>query len=123
MKVNAFHWVALSVNLCMAGCGTSASSAADWPELAVPIEAVRPLTPMHLSFFYKVNEGVPRGTTILRIHVDELGHTRRVGLVQGSGHPGLDEGAMKSAWNVNYQPYLKDGQPVPVTVVVPMHLR
>lgn len=126
MTLKIFHLATMTAAiLAMAGCAsnTSTSSADAWPALTVPIEQVRPVEPMRLAVNYKVMEGVPRGVTILRIHVDEHGQTRNVGLLQASGHPNLDEAAMKSAWGAVYQPYIKDGQPVPVTVVVPMALR
>jgi hypothetical protein len=34
----------------------------------------------------------------------------------------LDEAAIRSAWGAAFQPYVKNGQPIEVTLVLPMHL-
>lgn len=116
------------VTACLFSCGcttqgASSSAEADWPELIVPIEAVRPIAPMKLSVVYKVMDGPPLSTLILRIAVDKDGNTKRVGLLQSSGHPNLDESAIDSAWRAVYQPYVKDGERVAFTIVTPITLK
>jgi protein TonB len=78
---------------------------------------------MALSVHYKLRDGLPLGTTVLKIHIDEAGKTQRVVMLKSSGKPELDEATIKSVWSVNYRPYLDGGKPVPVTVVAPISLR
>ena len=115
--------------LCTA-CASNPSATANttpsttgWPTTVVAIEDVMPLKPMLTSYVYKLWDGQPSGTAILRIHVSKAGRTQKVGLLQSSGHPNLDEAFINSAWKAQYQPYLVNGEPIEVTVVAPFSIK
>ncbi|AMO25103.1 hypothetical protein UC35_22570 [Ramlibacter tataouinensis] len=78
---------------------------------------------MRLSVHYKIRDGAPSGTTMVKLHVDKNGQTRNVALLESSGKPNLDEAVINSAWGGTFQPYLVNGEPTEVTVVVPFHLK
>jgi protein TonB len=79
--------------------------------------------PIRLSVNYKTNKGLPVGTTVIRMKVDEKGIPQRVVLVESSGRSELDQGVIQAALSARFQPYVVDGQPVAVTVLAPMHLK
>lgn len=108
--------------LTLASCATP-SKGYDWPATVVTVEQARPVKPMRLLVNYKIMKGLPVGTTVLRIHVNEKGHTQNVGILESSGHPNLDEAAINAAWEARYHPCMVDGRPVNVTLVMPVHLQ
>lgn len=108
--------------LALVACASSPNGYS-WPATVVTVEQVRPVKPMRLLINYKIIKGVPVGTTMLRIHVNETGSTQNVGILESSGHPNLDEAAINSAWDAKYHPYVVDGRPVDVTLVMPVHLK
>jgi TonB family protein len=112
----------LSATLMLNGCATT-DARDEWPSTVVTIEDVKIAKPMRLVVGYKVSKGAPIGTTVLRLHLNELGRVRNVSVLQSSGHANLDDAAINSAWDARFYPYIKEGKPVEVTLVMPMHLR
>lgn len=108
--------------LSLAACASSPNGY-PWPATVVTVEQVRPVKPMRLLVNYKIIKGVPVGTTVLRIHVNDKGNTQNVGILESSGHPNLDEAAINSAWEAKYRPYMIDGRAADVTLVMPVQLK
>ncbi len=102
-------------------CATASTQ--EWPATQVNIDDMRFSQPIRLSVNYKTNKGLPVGTTVIRMKVDEKGVTQRVVLVESSGRSELDQGVIQAALSARFQPYVVDGQPVAVTVLAPMHLK
>lgn len=94
-----------------------------WPKRFVRIEDVKPTSRVQMTIHTRLSDAMPNGTVLMRVHIDETGQTRRVGLLRSSGHANLDEAAMQSAWKVAYSPYVVDGQPQAVTLLLPLSLR
>ncbi|PXW94390.1 TonB family protein [Sphaerotilus hippei] len=107
----------------LAGCATPPAARVPWPATVVAIEEVKPVKPMAISYFYNITNGRPAGTCVLRIHVDSDGRAQKVDRLESSGHTNLDEAFVKAAWKAQYQPYVRDGQAIDVTVIAPFHAR
>jgi TonB family protein len=104
--------------LLLAACASTPEEA--WPEREVSIFQMRLREPFPLVYNYRLMDGPPKGRLILRLHVDTAGDVRGVRLIQSSGQPNLDEGAMQSVWKASFHPWRVDGQAVPVSVVLPL---
>jgi len=117
-----FRVIACAALISLVSC-TASPNGYDWPATVVTVEQVRPVKPMRLLVHYRIVKGVPVGTTVLRIHVNEKGDTQNVGILESSAHPNLDEAAINSAWEAKYQPYLVNGRPVDVTLLMPLQLK
>jgi TonB family protein len=107
--------------LALQACATPSSQ--EWPTTQVSIDDMRFTQSPRLSVNYKSTKGLPVGTTVIRMQVDEKGITRRVVLVESSGRSELDQGVIQAALGTKFEPYLVGGQPVSVTVLAPMHLK
>lgn len=112
----------LCVTLMFSGCASTVRNG-EWPSTVVTIEDVRMKKPMRLVVGYKIRKGVPLGTTVLRLYLTEQGRIHDVGVMESSGHANLDEAAINAAWDASFHPYMKDGKPMAVTLIMPMHLR
>lgn len=112
----------LGAALGLSGCATSTAQRT-WPSTVVTIEQVKVAEPLRLSVGYRFVKGVPLGTTLLHLYVSEQGRVKDVKVVKSSGHANLDEGIINSAWDATFHPYIKDGQPIEVTLVMQVHLR
>ncbi len=78
---------------------------------------------MRVNVRHRIEEEAPQGTVILRMHIDKLGAVRRVMIFQSSGNPDLDLAAIRTAWQTKFKPYLVKGNPIAVTVMMPMHFQ
>lgn len=93
-----------------------------WPEQVVRIEDMQPRTPMRISVPGGRSTGEVRGPVVIRVHVDQEGMVRKVLLITGCGSPAHDEAALHAMRALRFRPYLVDGNPTDVTLVVPLHL-
>lgn len=82
------------------------------PEL---IHRVKPVYP-ELAIRARVT-----GQVLLRVDIDEEGLVRNVAVFRG--HPLLDGAAVAAVKQYKYRPTLKDGKPVPVTIMVPVEFK
>lgn len=112
---------AVLLMLALVGCSTNPSSQT-WPATVVSFDQMKLLGGVHMTLSVKLMGERPRGTVGMQLWVDERGQVRNVRLIQSSGHPNLDEGAMQSAWHLRFQPWQESGKPVPVTVVMPYRM-
>ena len=111
-------WLACGLPACSLLGGPTA-----WPTRTVAIDAMQPVAPLALPpIYYRRSEGVPRGSVLLRLLVDEEGRVQRVALMQSSGQPNLDQAAITAAQRASFAPYLIDGQALAVSVLAPIHL-
>lgn len=104
----------------LAGC---ASTPEPWPDRVVRAEDVPALTRMPLRVPYHPHEIEPGqfSTVVLRVHVDAQGQSRRAVVLESSGIPALDEAALKAVRDARFTPFVRDGVPEAVTLVLPMH--
>lgn len=107
--------------LPLAGAATGADE--PWPERVARVEDM-PTLPPYVTI--EVPGSRPRGEisrpVVLRLHVDAQGVVRRAVLLEGSGSPGHDLATLQALRRQRFQPYLVDGEPVDVTLVLPIHL-
>ena len=82
---------------------------------------MRALVPLHTRVEYRRRDGLPPGTVVLRMHVDETGQVVRSAVMQSSGHANLDEAALHAARTARFAPHRIGGVPTAVTVLAPMH--
>jgi protein TonB len=62
-----------------------------------------------------------QGKVILRVLVDEKGKANQVTVQTSSGFARLDEAGRQAALRAHFKPYMEDGRPVPVYVIVPLN--
>lgn len=63
------------------------------------------------------------GRVLLRVHTNEGGNLTAIDVASGSGFPLLDEAALKAVRTWRFTPALRNGRPVPGTVLVPVEFR
>lgn len=99
-----------------------AHAEAAWPERVVAIEDMQRLTPITIEVPNRRPSGEVTRPVVLRVHVDREGAVQRAWVLQGSGSAGHDTAAMRAMKGVRFAPYVVDGEPQEVTLVVPLHL-
>lgn len=60
------------------------------------------------------------GEVVLRVHITEAGVVDSVEIEKSSGHPELDEIALRGAQELRYQPAVEDEQPIAVWAILPV---
>jgi len=70
-----------------------------------------------------MNDPMPNGTAILRLHVDELGAVRRTSIASSSGNAVLDSAAAQAMSGARFVPYREAGVAVAVTTLMPMNIK
>ena len=63
-----------------------------------------------------------RGTSILRLSLDETGQVQQFALEESSSHRALDDMALRLAQVIQFKPAQNGGEAVPVLVTVPLNL-
>lgn len=109
---------------CLLAAALPSAAAEDgYPATVATIEQMRMVKPMAISF--------PRTTTmkskemrtvVIVSHVDKEGRVVKSKIQQPSGAHHVDEAALLGMRSARFQPYSPDGEPVEVSVVIPMHL-
>lgn len=93
---------------------------------ALPDERPRMLND-ELPFRYPVAEYLARteGKVLLRLFVDASGRvvTDSTRVVEASGHGALDSAALAGASRLRFRPAHRNGTPVPVSLLYPVHFR
>jgi protein TonB len=88
-------------------------------------QALPALRSTELPFAYPAKlwrDGV-EGEVVLRVHITEAGAVDSVELEQSSGHPELDEIALRGAWELRYNPALDGEEPVAVWAMLPVRFQ
>ncbi|RZA30795.1 MAG: TonB family protein [Proteobacteria bacterium] len=70
-----------------------------------------------------MNDPMPSGTAVLRVHVDELGIVRKTSLETSSGNAALDAAAQRTLVGARFVPYREAGKAMAVTTLMPMNVR
>jgi TonB family protein len=109
-----------SLLLCIASLPLAAAGA--WPEQVVRIEQMEMLTPVNISVPKLRPKGEVRAPVAVRVHVNARGAVERVALIESCGSAAHDEAALRALRDVKFQPYVVDGRPIDVTLVVTLHL-
>ena len=107
--------------LALSSCALLAHADTEWPPRLVKVEEMKMLTPMRISVPKSRPQGTVRGPVVLRVHVDAHGKVQRTALVESSGSSAHDEAALHSMRSTRFAPKVIDGQPVDVTLVIPLH--
>ena len=116
-----------SIAVLLALCVSFSASASDlknsdWPSINVKIEELTRRNNFVLEVPGIVVKGKVSGPTILRVHIDATGTPIRTQLVDTCGSHDLDIAAMDAMRKMRFEPSTSDGQPVPVTLIVPIHI-
>lgn len=106
--------------LLLPGCASSDQRHA-WPATVVGVDRMRLLVPMRVRVRQPRGEETPRGTVVLRLHVDEAGAVQRVSVFESSGNANLDQAAVQAAQVARFAPYRAAGVPTAVTAMAPLH--
>lgn len=118
--------LSLATVLSLAGVScpvTAAETAgADWPTAVVKFEDLRPVTHFKLQVPGLVSQGRVTGPAILQAHINAEGAVARTVLLASCGNPDLDEASLHAMRVMQFQPYILDGTPSEVTLVVPIHV-
>lgn len=108
--------------LALSSAHTSFGAEYPWPEIVVGVELMRPIQPLTLQVPRSRPRGELRGPVVLKVHVDSAGLVQRAILFESSGSPGHDEAAVLAVRAAQFMPLVRDGRPVDVTLILPMHL-
>ncbi|RZI68244.1 MAG: energy transducer TonB [Pseudomonas sp.] len=127
MTTQRFKTCALAFVLCgvlgSQGCATG-SEAYAWPAKVVSSDQLRPAEPLRLTIPRRnMNDPMPSGTAVLRVHVDELGIVRKTSLETSSGNAALDSAAQRTLVGAKFVPYREADKAVAVTTLMPMNVR
>lgn len=87
------------------------------PELVSEVEYLDPPRPGYPSVSRRLGE---QGLVILRVLVDERGHAEQIEVHRSSGHARLDQAALVAVERAEFKPYLANGAPRRVYVLVPI---
>jgi TonB family protein len=123
LKTCALALLVLCGVLGSQGCATS-SEAYAWPARVVSSDQLRPAELLRLTMPRRnMNDPMPNGTAVLRVHVDELGIVRNTSLESSSGNAALDSAAQRALVGARFIPYREAGEAVAVTTIMPMNVR
>jgi TonB family protein len=119
--------IAIVALLCvvpaMEGCATR-SDADAWPDKVVSSNQLRLAEPLQLRMPRRnLNDPMPNGTAVLRLHVDERGTVRKTALVSSSGSAVLDSAAARALVGARFIPYREAETALPVTTLMPMNVK
>lgn len=105
----------------MAGLGarTAAASAPAQDRLAAPAHGVNPPP----DYPEEARRRGMEGRVALRVQVNSDGTATRVTLQQTSGHPLLDQAALKAVRWWKFLPAMKNGEPIPCEIEFPVVYR
>lgn len=123
---NGFAVAALVCGMLgMAGCATGDGGEPDgWPAKVVSANQLRPAEPMRLKMPRRnLNDPLPNGTAVFRLHVDERGAVRKTLLVSSSGDAVLDSAAARALVGAKFVPYREAGEALAVTTLMPMGVK
>lgn len=121
MKVSVFTRVAaLVLAATLAGC--AASNTEPWPAKMVGLDQLKVLTPIRIKYIHTSEEKSGLLTTVLVAHIDAQGKVVRTRIEESSGHARIDEAAKLALLDARFAPYMVDGTPQAVTVVMPFRV-
>jgi protein TonB len=90
------------------------------PKLVTGVEYVRQPQPVYPSISRRLGE---TGVVTLRVLVSEKGLPEQATIQKSSGSTNLDEAGRQAALRSLFKPYMEDGKPVPVYVLVPINFK
>lgn len=123
MKTSSFHprAAALLLAMALAGCATTTNTE-PWPAKVVSVDEMKPLRPIRIKFIHSSEEKSGLLTTVLVVHVDAQGKAIRSRVEQPSGLARMDEAAKIAVLDARFAPYVVDGTPQAVSVVMPFRV-
>lgn len=90
------------------------------PRLVQGVEYVRPPAPVYPANARRLGE---TGVVMLRVLISEKGLPEQVTVARSSGSENLDEAGRMAALRALFKPYMEDGKPVAVYVLVPINFQ
>jgi len=90
------------------------------PRLVQGVEYVRPPAPVYPTISRRLGE---TGVVMLRVLISEKGLPEQAIIAKSSGSGNLDEAGRVAAMRALFKPYMEDGKPVAVYVLVPINFQ
>lgn len=90
------------------------------PRTVQGVEYVRPPQPVYPSISRRLGES---GVVMLRVLISEKGMPEQAIVQKSSGSNNLDEAGRQAALRSVFKPYVEDGKPVAVYVIVPINFQ
>lgn len=90
------------------------------PRLVQGVEYVRPPAPVYPTISRRLGE---TGVVMLRVLISEKGLPEQAIIAKSSGSGNLDEAGRIAAMRALFKPYMEDGKPVAVYVLVPINFQ
>jgi protein TonB len=90
------------------------------PRVVSAVEYIRPPQPVYPAISRRMGES---GVVTLRVLISEKGLPEKAVVQTSSGSQNLDEAGRQAALRTLFKPYIEDGKPVPVYVLVPINFR
>ncbi|UMR31467.1 energy transducer TonB [Massilia sp. MB5] len=84
------------------------------------VEYVRAPQPVYPSISRRMGES---GVVTLRVLISEKGLPEQATIQKSSGSSNLDEAGRQAAMRSLFKPFMEDGKPVPVYVLVPINFQ
>ncbi|MGJ7489617.1 energy transducer TonB [Variovorax sp. ZT4R33] len=107
----------------MQGCATG-SEADAWPAKVVASDQLRLAEPLRLKMPRRnLNDPMPNGTAVLRLHVDEHGNVRQTVLARSSGNAVLDGAAAQAFVGAKFIPYREASVAMAVSTLMPLSVK
>ena len=90
------------------------------PRVVSAVEYIRAPQPVYPSVSRRMGES---GVVTLRVLISEKGLPEQAIVQKSSGSSNLDEAGRQAAMRTLFKPYIEDGKPVPVYVLVPINFQ
>jgi len=90
------------------------------PRTVTGVEYIRAPQPVYPSISRRLGE---TGVVVLRILIGLQGQPEQVTVQKSSGSSNLDEAGREAAKHALFKPYMEDGKPVSVFVIVPLNFQ
>jgi protein TonB len=90
------------------------------PRLVQGVEYVRPPAPVYPTISRRLGE---TGVVVLRVLISEKGLPEQATVAKSSGYGNLDEAGRMAALRALFKPYIEDGKPAAVYVLVPINFQ
>lgn len=90
------------------------------PRVVSAVEYIRPPQPVYPSISRRMGES---GVVTLRVLISEKGLPEQAIIQKSSGSSNLDEAGRQAAMRTLFKPYVEDGKPISVYVLVPINFQ
>ncbi|MDZ5456087.1 energy transducer TonB [Azohydromonas lata] len=122
LPMQFFSRIFIAISLLVFAAPFCCAANESWPSTVVKIEDLRTTSEFEIRIPAIVVKGKVTGPAIIRAHVATDGAVVRTALLSSCGNADLDEASLRAIRAMRFDPYLVNGEPTDVSLVLPVHI-